>query len=131
MAKHKRLTFTARSLRRNQTEAEARLWSRLRNRQLGGHKFRRQMVVGNFIADFGCAAANLLIELDGSQHADSQADVARTEAIESYGFNVIRFWNNDVTDNLDGVLAAILDALAVNREGETPHPGPLPMGEGE
>ena len=102
----------ARSLRANQTEAEALLWRRLRDRQLAGAKFRRQVPIGPFIADFACYAANLVVELDGGQHADTEAaDAARTAWLEQHGFRVLRFWNNDVLANPDGVLEAIQEVL--------------------
>ena len=103
----------ARALRANQTEAESRLWQRLRDRQLAGAKFRRQAPVGPYIADFICLAAKLIVEIDGGQHADNaEADAARTAWLEDQGFRVLRFWNNDVLDNTDGVLEEILAALS-------------------
>ena len=102
----------ARALRANQTEVEARLWQRLRDRQLAGAKFRRQAPFGPYIADFACLAAKLIVELDGGQHADNEeADAARTAWLEGQGFRVLRFWNNDVLANTDGVLEEILAAL--------------------
>ena len=102
----------ARTLRVNQTEAEARLWQRLRGRQLDGAKFRRQAPVGPYIADFVCLAAKLIVELDGGQHADNEeADAARTAWLEGRGFRVLRFWNNDALGDTDGVLDEILAAL--------------------
>ncbi|HEY7899853.1 MAG TPA: DUF559 domain-containing protein, partial [Caulobacteraceae bacterium] len=83
---------------------EHRLWSILRNRQLDGRKFRRQVPIGPYYADFACHEARLVIELDGAQHADRiAADSARTRAIEALGWKVVRFWNTEVTENLDGV----------------------------
>ena len=102
----------ARALRANQTEAESRLWQRLRDRQLAGVKFRRQAPVGPYIADFICLAAKLIVEIDGGQHAESaEADAARTAWLEGQGFRVLRFWNNDAMANTDGVLEEILAAL--------------------
>jgi lysyl-tRNA synthetase class 2 len=116
--------YFARRLRREATEAEHRLWSRLRARQLRGAKFRRQHPVGPFIADFCCAEARLVIELDGGQHADRrEADQKRTAALEAAGFRVLRFWDNEVFSNLDGILQRISEAL------DDPHPGPLPRRE--
>lgn len=94
-------------------EAERRLWVRLRNRGLGGFRFRRQHTVGPYVADFACVEARLVIELDGEQHGlpDAQAhDVARNAFMEREGWLVLRFWNNDVYGNMDGVLETILDA---------------------
>ncbi|MCK0209217.1 endonuclease domain-containing protein [Starkeya koreensis] len=116
----------ARRLRRCQTDAEALLWSRLRDRRLGGWKFRRQVPVDTYIADFLCVDAKLVIELDGGQHA-AETDEERTRTIEACGYLVIRFWNNDVLTNMDGVLLTIVDAM---RAG-APHPNPLPDGERE
>jgi very-short-patch-repair endonuclease len=112
-----RLTPVARKLRTASTEAEARLWSRLRARQLGGFKFVRQCPIGDAIADFGCRSARLVVELDGGQHADSPTDADRTRRIEANGYTVLRFWNNEVLANTDGVLQVILEHLhiATNR----------------
>ena len=109
----KRLTSVARKLRGNMTVAERLLWSRIRSRQLGA-KFVRQFPVGPHIADFACRSAHLVIELDGGQHTE-EADTPRTTMIEGYGYRVIRFWNNDVIENLDGVLAAIVQELELAR----------------
>jgi very-short-patch-repair endonuclease len=102
----------ARQLRRSQTDAEKLLWSKLRNRALYGYKFRRQVPVGNYIADFLCQEAMLIVELDGGQHAEQQDDdQRRTRWLESQGFDVMRFWNNDVLWNIDGVCDALLEAV--------------------
>ena len=122
-----RPTRRAQKLRNNATDAEKRLWRNLSNRQLGGFKFSRQMPVGPFICDFMCRHAGLVVELDGGQH-DSQAgrDEERTRFIESEGYWVIRFWNNEVTGNLEGMLSAILDALRT-----PPPPAPPASGRGD
>jgi very-short-patch-repair endonuclease len=101
----------ARELRKFSTEAEARLWAALRSRRLGGVKFRRQFPLGSFIADFASTRHRLVIEADGGQHADSEADRQRTRWLEAHGWRVLRFWNNDILANLDGVLATILMTL--------------------
>ncbi|AXS42082.1 endonuclease domain-containing protein [Breoghania sp. L-A4] len=102
----------ARRLRRSQTEAEARLWHRLRNRQLGGWKFRRQVPVDRFVADFLCEDARLIVELDGGQHAERLAeDAERTAVLEACGYRVARYWNPEIFDNIDGVLEDILAHL--------------------
>ena len=93
------------------TEAETRLWSRLRGRQLEGAKFVRQHPIGPFVADFACREATLVIELDGGQHAENAVDVERTRLIEAFGYTVLRFWNNDVVGNTEGALAEIRTAL--------------------
>ena len=121
-----RPTERARDLRNNSTEAESLLWSRLRRSQLGGFKFTRQFPIAGHFADFACRSAGLVIELDGSQHAEMVArDAARTQRIEAHGYRVIRFWNNDLTTNMDGVLEMILAAaLASGQRVPTPQPPP-------
>ena len=103
----------AKALRRLPTAAEQRLWEVLRSRQLGGGKFRRQAPVGPYIVDFICPSAHLVVEIDGGQHAAAtEYDAKRARYLKEQGFRVIRFWNNDVLENLDGVLAEIQVALA-------------------
>ena len=116
----------ARKLRENQTDIEVKLWSRLRDRQLGDAKFRCQHPIGPYIADFCCVEQALIIELDGGQHADqSSADQQRTNLMKNLGYRVLRFWNNEVHSNIEGVLERISEAIA------HPHPSPLPQaGEG-
>lgn len=98
-------------LRKEPTPAEAKLWLRLRNDQLGV-TFRRQHAIGNYIPDFCCPKAKLVIELDGSQHlGQAEYDAERTRYLEAQGYKVIRFWNNDVMNNIEGVMLAILYAL--------------------
>jgi very-short-patch-repair endonuclease len=94
------------------TDAEQKLWYRLRAERLEGWKFRRQVPIGSFVADFVCERARLVIEVDGGQHAEhEQYDAARTEALREQGYRVIRFWNGDVLANLEGVLEAIVAEL--------------------
>ena len=107
----KRLTPVARKLRHNMTDAEERLWYHLRGRQLKGFKFRAQSPIGPHVADFSCEQARLVIELDGGQHAGSTTDAARTAAIETAGYRILRFWNHDVLANTEGVLEVIAQAL--------------------
>lgn len=107
----KKLTSVARKLRSASTDVEIALWQRLRARQIEGAKFVRQFPIGPHVADFACRAAKLVIELDGGQHADSVADMERTRLIEAHGYTVIRFWNNDVVENIDGILEEIRSAL--------------------
>jgi isoleucyl-tRNA synthetase len=103
----------ARELRQNSTEVEKKLWSELRGRRFENYKFRRQMPLGDYIADFVCWDRALIIELDGGQHAEQKEyDKKRTEYLEGLGFKVVRFWNNDVTQNLEGVLETIAKELA-------------------
>jgi very-short-patch-repair endonuclease len=122
---------TVRRLRRNQTDAERILWFRLRDRRLNGWKFRRQFPVDRYVVDFFCADARLIIELDGGQHAvRTDADAQRTKVLEAMGYMVLRYWNNDVMQNTDGVFEDIYAALERHRP-EPPHPHPLPSGERE
>jgi very-short-patch-repair endonuclease len=101
----------ARLLRRSLTPAELTLWTRLRGRQLGGFKFVRQEPIARYYADFVCRERRLIVELDGGQHADSPADRRRDRALCALGYRVIRIWNNDVIENLDGVLQTLLSEL--------------------
>lgn len=112
-------------LRKNMTEAERLLWRHLRNRQIAGCKFRRQHPVGPFVVDFICIEERIIIELDGGQHAFSiDADVRRSEYLKSRGYEVMRFWNNDVMQGTDAVFNVIHQAL------ERPSPRPsLPAGD--
>jgi len=105
----------ARKLRRNQTDAELKLWLHIRNRRLDGLKFRRQVPVVGFIADFLCDETKLIVEVDGGQHAENEAGLARTAELNAAGFQVIRFWNNDVLENVDGVLERILETARLPR----------------
>ena len=97
--------------RKNQTDAERRLWSILRSHRLQGWKFKRQEQLGDYLADLVCFRARLIVEADGSQHADNADDLVRTAWLESEGFRVICFWNNDILLNPDGVATAIVAAL--------------------
>ncbi len=108
----------ARKLRREQTDAERKLWLALRGRRFHGFKFRRQQPIGPYIADFVSLEAQLIIELDGDQHGSDQGlayDAARTARFERDGFRVIRFPNHEVSGNFDGVLEAIEMALGQPR----------------
>ena len=97
------------------TDAEALLWSRLRGNQLGA-KFTKQFPIGDAVGDFACRSAKLVVELDGGQHAlAAEADADRTRLIEAHGYTVIRFWNSDVMENLDGVLEIIVQHLNIAR----------------
>ena len=102
----------ARQLRKELTPAEQKLWAYLRGNKLHGVSFRRQHAIGNYIVDFCSIKAKLIIELDGSQHLEQEEyDEERTRYLESLGYTVIRFWNNDVMNNIDGVILAIKNAL--------------------
>jgi len=121
-----RQRYFAHTMRANPTDAERLLWQRLRHDvMLANSHFRRQVSIGPFIVDFASRGARLVIELDGGQHDEQRdADAARTRQIEALGYRVLRFWNNDVLGNLDGVLAEIQSALP-------PTPDPSPQGGGE
>jgi very-short-patch-repair endonuclease len=102
----------ARALRRQLTDAERKLWSILRKRQLDGLRFRRQVPIGPYIADFVCLEQRLIIEVDGGQHAvATEEDAVRTDWLRAQDFRVIRFWNNDVLGNPDGIHEAICDVI--------------------
>ncbi|HEX7112186.1 MAG TPA: endonuclease domain-containing protein [Mizugakiibacter sp.] len=110
------------------TDAERALWRHLRGRHFQGWKFRRQHPVETYIVDFVCLDANLVIELDGGQHADNaNADAARSAKLAEAGFRVLRFWNDAVLTQTEAVLEVILAAL----RAAPPHPGPLPGGARE
>jgi very-short-patch-repair endonuclease len=111
----------ARTLRREMTPQEKILWGQLRGRRFEGFKFRRQMWLSGFVADFACPQARLVVEADGSQHAEQIGyDDARSAAFERLNWRTLRFWNNEINTDLDAVLAAIRAALP-----------PLPLGERE
>jgi UDP-N-acetylmuramoylalanine-D-glutamate ligase len=113
-------------MRRDPAPAERKLWQNLRNRQAGGFKFRRQMPLGPFIADFYCATAKLVVELDGISHIDSQTDALRDAWMQERGIRVVRFSNQEALSNVEGVCVAIEQIVR-----STPPPNPLPQGEGE
>ena len=115
----------ARHLRKTLTDAERKLWSRLRGKQVRDLKFRRQHPIPPYIADSCCIERKLIIELDGSQHNEI-ADETRTRNLESRGWHVLRYWDNDVLSNTDAVLEAIWSVTA----GPNPHPHPSPDGRG-
>ncbi len=106
------LTPIARRLRADPTEAEKRLWSRLRAGQLNGLVFRRQEPIGPYVVDLVCTRAQLVVEVDGGQHADSPSDVERDAYLRDRGYRVLRIWNNDVMSNTDGVLQRIAEVAA-------------------
>jgi very-short-patch-repair endonuclease len=115
----------ARLLRQNMTDAERTIWSQLRGRRLNGFKFKRQWTIRGYVVDFCCIENRLIVEIDGGQH-NAVRDAARTKALNGAGYRVIRFWNNEVQENLEGVLTSLLAELE-----QHPHPSPLPLaGEG-
>jgi very-short-patch-repair endonuclease len=115
---------TAKRLRENATDAENLLWRRLRRFPVSGTHFRRQVPIGPYVADFACIAAHLIIEVDGSQHGRDdllKRDERRTRWLEAEGYRVLRFWNNDLTANMDGVLEAIYAAIYGSPSAEPVH----------
>jgi len=120
----------ARGLRYNMTDAEHALWRILRNRRFVQTKFRRQVPIGPYIADFICYDARLIVEADGGQHAEFQHDAVRDAWLAGQGFRVLRFWNNDILKNPEGVTIAIGMALSEQDPLTRPLRGhPLPQGE--
>ena len=112
------LKARTRELRRTNTQVEARIWEALRNRKLGGWKWKRQVPRGSYIVDFPCVEANLIVELDGGQHAEQVAyDTRRTSYLEGLGYRVLRVWNHSVIEDASGVCDTILAACG----GEAPH----------
>jgi very-short-patch-repair endonuclease len=122
------VSLRARALRTTLTDAERRLWSILRGRQLRGFKFRRQRPFGPYILDFVCLEHRLVIETDGGQHADNAQDAIRTAWLEKRGWRVMRFWNNEILQNADGIADTILGALTTmkRRDLRYPHPPSAP-----
>lgn len=117
-------TVRARQLRHDATKAELALWDHLRNRQVGGIRFNFQRPIGPYICDFVARTPGLVVEVDGSQHAElADQDAVRTRFLVSRGYRVIRFWNNDVLQNIEGVVETIRQALA-------DMPSPTPPGHG-
>ena len=104
-------TELARRLRHQSTNAELKLWNRLRARSIDGCKFVRQEPIGPYIVDFVCRTRRLVIEVDGGQHATDKRDAVRDQWLAEHGYRVLRFWNNDVLGNIDGVLETIATAL--------------------
>jgi very-short-patch-repair endonuclease len=121
----KDLTGVARRLRKASTDTERHLWRHLRDRQMEGFKFRRQHPIGRYVVDFVNLGKKVIVELDGGQHALDPGDKIRDEWLRSEGYKVLRFWNNEALNNMEGVLETIRNALL------TPHPDPLPLGERE
>lgn len=123
----KNSTTSAREMRKNSTDAELKLWKHLRNRLTDGEKFRRQQPIWKYIVDFVCAERMLVVEVDGGQHGKQVAyDNERTAWLESEGYRVLRFWNNEVLKDADVVLEVIIRVL---NESGLYHPHPLPSRE--
>jgi very-short-patch-repair endonuclease len=125
----KKATRRARELRSSETEAERKLWRRLANRQLAGWKFVRQEPIGPYFADFVCREATLVVELDGSQHADSEHDRVRDAFLRARGYRILRFWNHEAVRDMEGVLDTVFAALGGER-GAAPVSAPAPNDEG-
>ena len=126
----RRIVAKARKLRRNSTDVERQLWHRIRDKQIDEFRFRRRRPIGKYIVDFICLDAMLIVELDGGQHAgDAAYEQRRTAFLESLGYAVLRFWNNDLAKNISGVLETIREALLVTRPPTPPSALPL-AGEG-
>ena len=105
----------ARNLRKNSTTQEQKLWELIRNRKLNGLKFVRQYPIGNYIVDFACRQKKIIIELDGGQHnedANIVYDTERTKYLENSGYKVIRFWNNEIDNNIEGVYERLLEFVS-------------------
>jgi very-short-patch-repair endonuclease len=116
----------AKELRREMTEAEKKIWYRLRSRQTEGYRFRRQVPLGRFIADFVCHEAKLIVEIDGGQHEPlSEQEMHRTRFLEGQGYRILRFWNNEVLQNPDAVQAVIAREL---RQVTPTQPSPIKGG---
>ncbi|WP_020484323.1 endonuclease domain-containing protein [Methylomonas sp. MK1] len=121
----------ARSLRKNQTNAEQVIWQQIRNRQLLGYKFRRQQVIGPFIVDFVCLEPKLVIEIDGGQHADQkQYDQDRSHYLQQLGYRVLRFWNHEVLQDTPAVMEAIHLTVLELRESVKAEETPSPLERG-
>ena len=119
-----KVTKNARALRKNMTDVELLLWHKIRSRQLQNIRFRRQHPIGRYIVDFICLETKLIIELDGGQHADQKSyDTMRDTWLSQQGFKILRFWNNDILENMDGVIEFISQHLPPSQ------PSPL-KGEG-
>jgi very-short-patch-repair endonuclease len=117
----------ARQLRGTPTDAELKLWQRIRKKQLPGHRFRRQVPLGSYVVDFACIERSLIVEVDGGQHSLQQKrDEKRTAWLEAHGSRVVRFWNNEVLGNIEGVLERL--ALELGADAAL-FPPPPPAGE--
>jgi very-short-patch-repair endonuclease len=116
----------AKTLRRQMTEAETLLWRHLRAHRLAGEKFKRQQPIGPYVVDFVHFGARLVIEADGGQHNGAAADVTRDRWLKSQGFSLLRFWNNEILHNVEGVLEVVIAEL---KKPPPSPPAPLPQGE--
>ena len=117
----------AKKLRSEMTDAERRLWYRLRVHRFGGVKFKRQVPIGRYVVDFACMSRKVVLEIDGGQHADNEADRVRDQQLAEQGFKVLRFWNNDVLKQTNSVLEVIMDILHNEHD---PSPGARSLSSG-
>ena len=120
---HKKFTNIARTLRKNFTETERFLWKHIRQKQLDGYKFRRQQPIGQYIVDFVNFERNIIIELDGCQHTEIEKDKERDKFLRDQGFKVLRFWNHEVFENVEGVLEVIKQNLLTPSPSSPPTRG--------
>ena len=118
--RHKNSTIKARSLRKNQTDAEGKFWNEVKAKRFLGLKFKRQYPIKPYYADFVCLEESLIIEIDGGQHCENKEDEVRTRFLEKEGFKVIRFWNNEVLNNMEGVLSSLSQTHSRKRERGSP-----------
>ena len=112
-------TIIARNLRKNATIQERRLWNLLKNRQFHNLKFKRQQPIGDYIVDFICKVAKIIIEIDGGQHNEPENieyDKTRTEYLNTLGYKVIRFWNNEIYENIEGVVLRLKEEINPHQE---------------
>jgi very-short-patch-repair endonuclease len=106
----------AKRLRRNATDAERLIWARLRGRRFAGYKFKRQVPIAGYVVDFVALEAKLIVEIDGGQHSTRiEEDRARTKELERFGYRIVRFWNHDVLNNIEGVLEMLIQELHIVR----------------
>jgi very-short-patch-repair endonuclease len=117
------ITKIAKTLRKRPTDAERLLWKHLRTKQLDGLKFRRQEPIGSYVADFVCFESNVLIEVDGGQHNASEKDIIRDAWFRAQGFRVLRFWNHDVLQNIEGILE-VIRRTSTQQSPDLPSPTP-------
>lgn len=111
-------TKQARGLRAKQTDAEKKFWHEVKAKRFEGYKFRRQYPIGKYIADFVCVEAGVIVEIDGGQHCENVKDDVRTEFLNGLGYHVVRFWNNDILNNLQGSLQALSLTLSQRERGQ-------------
>jgi very-short-patch-repair endonuclease len=117
----------AKQMRSQPTPAEHRLWQLLRAKRLSGYRFKRQLAIDHYIADFVCLQRRLIVEADGGQHSENKADARRDAYLKAQGFRILRFWNNDIFSNEEGVLTSILGALQAPLPARLRRASPPPL----